>query len=328
MAIGANLARRDQLLVAASVLAVAIAGVYGYFLYLPKSGDLAAIQQHVEVLDKKNNEARAAVASGSLQRLRMEASQYGAELVVLRQVVPTTNEVPALLENVSTAARRVGLDLSSVEPMPVLMGEQFDTYRYKLSVTGGYHAIAAFLANVGSLNRIIAPVALLLKPLAPQEKNEIRVQKKDESLLDTDFQIQTYIAHTADQASAPAEESKRWKPVRVAAGGRVISRETYSYQGTGRRDPFVSLMNTEELRPLFQDLKLVAVAFDATGRNSVAVLRDVTSREQYRVKVGQEIGRMRVASIAEKSVVFGIEEFGYSRRETLAMNDSTKVRTQ
>ena len=118
-------------------------------------------------------------------------------------------------------------------------------------------------------------------------------------------------------AAAPAEAPRQ-----------LISRETYTYQGIGRRDPFVSLMNSNELRPLFQDLKLVAVAFDATGRNSVAVLRDVTSKEQYRVKVGQEIGRMRVASISEKSVVFGIEEFGYSRQETLAMNDSTKVRTQ
>jgi hypothetical protein len=108
----------------------------------------------------------------------------------------------------------------------------------------------------------------------------------------------------------------------------VITRETFSYLGTGRRDPFVSLMNTEDLRPLFQDLKLVAVAYDATGQNSVAVLRDVTSKVQYRVKVGQEIGRMRVASISQKSVLFGIEEFGYSRQETLAMTDSTKVRTQ
>ncbi len=109
---------------------------------------------------------------------------------------------------------------------------------------------------------------------------------------------------------------------------RLISRESYAYQGTGRRDPFVSLMNNGELRPVFQDLKLVAVAFDPLGRNSVAILRDVTSKEQYRVKVGQEIGRMHVAAIGQKSVTFGIEEFGYSRQETLAMNDSTKARTQ
>jgi hypothetical protein len=135
-------------------------------------------------------------------------------------------------------------------------------------------------------------------------------------------------------AAAPASPPKAGSPAPVAtaapadSGRQVISRETYTYLGTDRRDPFVSLMNTEELRPLFQDLKLVAVAWDATGRNSVAVLRDVTSKIQYRVKVGQELGRMRVASISQRSVLFGIEEFGYSRQETLAMNDSTKVRTQ
>ena len=122
-------------------------------------------------------------------------------------------------------------------------------------------------------------------------------------------------------APAPVEKSA---PPEV-----LINRETFNYGATARRDPFVSLMNTEELRPLLGDLKLVAVALDPTGRNSVAVLRDVTTKEQYRVKVGQELGRMRVASIQAKSVVFGIEEFGYNRQESLAMTvDSTKVRTQ
>jgi len=143
------------------------------------------------------------------------------------------------------------------------------------------------------------------------------------------------VSHPVRVAAAPAAAPKVAVPPLAAAAtaaavdsGRLVIRETYSYLGTGRRDPFVSLMNTEELRPLFQDLKLVAVAWDETGRNSVAVLRDVTSKTQYRVKVGQELGRMRVAAISQKSVLFGIEEFGYSRQETLAMNDSTKVRTQ
>ena len=210
MAIGANLSKRDQILVAVSVLTVGVAAAYAYFMYLPKREDLAAIQEHVEALDKRNGQARADIANGSLQKLRLEADQYASELVVLRQVVPTTNEVPALLENVSTAARRVGLDLSSVEPMPVLVGEQFDTYRYKLSVAGGYHAIASFLTNVGSLNRIIAPVSLNLRPLSVQDQKKIRIQKKGESLLDSDFQIQTYIAHAPlDPAQEPVDEEKK-----------------------------------------------------------------------------------------------------------------------
>jgi hypothetical protein len=106
----------------------------------------------------------------------------------------------------------------------------------------------------------------------------------------------------------------------------LINREVFVYDAGGRKDPFVSLMNTSELRPLITELKLVAVAYDPVGHNSVAVLRDLTSKEQYRVRVGQTLGRMRVAAIHEKEVVFTIEEFGFSRQETLNMVDTTKTR--
>ena len=207
MAIGANLSKRNQALISVAVVAVALAAAYGYFMYLPKRADLDKIAQHVDALDKKNAIAKADLASGSVAKLKAQAVEYQASLKVLQQLVPTTNEVPALLENVSTAARRVGLDLASVEPMPVLSGEQFDTYRYKVSVKGGYHALAGFLTNVGSLNRIVAPVALDMKEQNAADKKKSRA-KEGESSLDTDFQIQTYIAHSAAAAGGAPGETK------------------------------------------------------------------------------------------------------------------------
>lgn len=106
----------------------------------------------------------------------------------------------------------------------------------------------------------------------------------------------------------------------------LMAREVFAYEGGGRRDPFLSLLTSAELRPMLIDLKLVAIAYDPSGRNSVAVLRDLTSKQQYKVRVGQALGRMRVAAIREKAVVFTIEEFGYSRQEMLSMTDSTKTR--
>ncbi len=208
MAIGANLTRRDQILISVSVIAITLAGAYGYFMYMPKRDELAAIETHVSALDKKNQQAEADLANNSIPKLRAQAVEYDASLKLLQQLVPTTNEVPALLENVSTAARRVGLDLASVEPMPVLTGEQFDTYRYKVSVKGGYHALAGFLTNVGSLNRIVAPVALDLKQAMPADKKKAR-PKAGESTLDTDFQIQTYIAHAPTPAASAVEEKSQ-----------------------------------------------------------------------------------------------------------------------
>jgi hypothetical protein len=119
------------------------------------------------------------------------------------------------------------------------------------------------------------------------------------------------------------------KPAVDTAPKALINREVFAYEGSGRRDPFVSLLTTSDLKPLLQDLKLVGVAYDPRGQNSVAVLRDVTSKyDQYRVRVGQTIGRMRVAAIQPKAVIFTIEEFGYSRQELLpiAPPDSTKMR--
>jgi type IV pilus assembly protein PilO len=203
MAFGANMTKREQTLAAIGAAAVLLLGAYWYFLYRPKAAELVVTQAHVDSLDKKNQEARADIAQGSLQKLRAQSAEYDQSLKVMRQLVPRSNEVPALLEDISTAARRVGLDLATVEPMPVLAGEQFDTYRYKLAVIGGYHPVGQFLSNVGSLSRIIAPVTMAIKlhPIADKTKARVR---KGESLVDTEFQVQTYVARTTPYAPPTA----------------------------------------------------------------------------------------------------------------------------
>ncbi len=105
-----------------------------------------------------------------------------------------------------------------------------------------------------------------------------------------------------------------------------VTREVFSYSDDGRRDPFFSLILTEDLRPLLSDLKLVAVLYDASGRRSVAIMRDLQTNAQYRVNFGQTIGRMRVAQIKPRVVIFTIDEFGLSRQDSLFLVDSTKVR--
>ncbi|MBC8088544.1 MAG: hypothetical protein H7Z40_14865 [Phycisphaerae bacterium] len=108
----------------------------------------------------------------------------------------------------------------------------------------------------------------------------------------------------------------------------TISRETFDYARTGRRDPYKSLMTSSDVRPLISDLKLMSVAYDSSGLHSVAVLRDINTKERYMLKVGQQLGRLRVTNIKHKSVVFSIDEFGFNRQETLQMgSDTTKART-
>ncbi|MDQ2890029.1 MAG: pilus assembly protein PilP [Gemmatimonadota bacterium] len=132
------------------------------------------------------------------------------------------------------------------------------------------------------------------------------------------------------KGDAGAQSSRRQTPpAGVTDSGHSLSfnREVFQYSPDGRRDPFLSLVRSSEIRPTLSDLRLTTIAFDAGGRNSVAVLRDLGTKEQYRVKVGSTLGRMRVVRIDPRVVTFALEEFGYSRQESLAIGDTTIKRT-
>ena len=133
----------------------------------------------------------------------------------------------------------------------------------------------------------------------------------------------------AGAAATPAAAAKRDSISRQEQ--LAYRREVFAYDAAGRRDPFVSLAATGVLRPTIADLSLVGIAYAVRnaggGAQSIAIFRDRTTREQYRVRVGQPLGRMRVASIEPRRVVFSIDEFGISRQESIAMGDSTRTIT-
>ena len=108
----------------------------------------------------------------------------------------------------------------------------------------------------------------------------------------------------------------------------VLMREVYRYDEGGRRDPFVSLMESGDLRPVVSDLRLIGVIYDPTGRRSLATLRDVTTSELYRVAVGNVLGRTRITHIQPKQITMTIEEFGFSRQLVLTLGDTTDTRTE
>lgn len=186
--------QRDRKLLLVALAAVALGVVYQQMVWSPKNEELSGLQTHLNTLDSLNRLAKRDLAQGTTAKLKQEADAYGRELDVLHHLVPTENEVPALLEAISNAARRAGLELSDVQPDGVQNGDHFDTYRYRMGVTGPYHKIADFFANVGSLPRIVAPINVSLTPT--MRVGEIK-PLKDEQFLDAKFQIQTYVAHVA-----------------------------------------------------------------------------------------------------------------------------------
>jgi type IV pilus assembly protein PilO len=191
---------RDQKMVAVAVVAFALAALYWNFVWSPRHVQLTELAVRLDTLDSQNAMSRQRIAQGTAADLEAEAIRYGRDLEIMRLLVPTGNELPSLLEQVSTAARREGLDIASVEPQPVVHGETFDTYRYKVSITGGYHALAEFMTNVGSLQRIVTPVNISLGMSTNKNINAVKLAPAGTAAVESKFEIQTYVIRTAPAA--------------------------------------------------------------------------------------------------------------------------------
>lgn len=197
--------QRDQVMLFVGIIGLALAGLYYYFVYSPKELVLEELTARVERLDATNARAEAIISRGSVEELRAEAAALRENLVLMRTLIPTSNEVPALLDQILGAARRTGLEFSNFAPSGTIPGEQFDTYRFRMSMQGSYHEIGRLLTAIGSLERVIAPINLSLAQ-APQGGTPVRnarVRTVDEPLLTANFDIQTYVVKTIGTEPAP-----------------------------------------------------------------------------------------------------------------------------
>jgi type IV pilus assembly protein PilO len=198
---------RDQKLFVMALLAVGLVGIYQQLYWSPKHDEQVVLAARLDTLDSLNRVAKTEVAKGNSAKMKAEGDAYARELGVLRHLVPTSSEVPALLESISNSARRAGLEISEVSPdgQPIA-GDRLDMQKYRLGVTGPYHQIAEFLSNVASLPRIIAPINLTLAPTS--RNNTERRPQKGEVFLDAKFGVETYVEHVA----APAASAKGGQP--------------------------------------------------------------------------------------------------------------------
>src|SRR2546430_4178575 len=95
----------------------------------------------------------------------------------MRRLVPEKNEVPALIDDISTKAKIGGVTIGRLEPLAVEAGSPFDTYKYRLEIIGHYDQLGEFLSDIASLSRIIVPQDVILKPAQQQAQHFLSDRK-------------------------------------------------------------------------------------------------------------------------------------------------------
>jgi hypothetical protein len=156
--------------------------------------------------------------------------------------------------------------------------------------------------------------------LTPQQQQVIRADSIRQARERARQDSLTMLAERTrtDSIARFQSDSARADSLKTARETEVV-RETFTYSG-GARDPFASLITEDKLGPEFGDLLLVGVYLDLRrASNSVAVLRDKTNQKRYKLRVGERLGRLKVAQIRQTDVVFTVEDIGFERQETLSL---------
>ena len=196
------------------ILVIVLAGIVGYIGYTgtvidtlgisgmaARQAQVVAVRDTIVTLDAATDSAKKELARGTVEDLRKRLETYRGSLSLLRRLVPERNEVPNLLDDISSRGKIRGVTLSQVVPMPVQQGPApFDTYKYNMSVIGHYDQIGEFLADVASLQRIIVPYELSVAPASMTSAKAMN--DTSGSLLEAKFQVRTYVKSSSAEGES------------------------------------------------------------------------------------------------------------------------------
>lgn len=174
------------------ILVVGLFYLFWSFWYTPNDAEVEVMTARLEQLDSENRRAQILATRGG-EELEERLALYERHVSQLEALIPQSEEVPALLNDVSRVARETGVENSLLRPDANQAGAFYTKESYAVEVYGEYHDIGRFLSAIASLPRIITPVNL-----------EIARFQGDRSVLDPDMespvtaslQIETYILPT------------------------------------------------------------------------------------------------------------------------------------
>src|SRR5688572_26284295 len=109
---------KQQKALGAAVAALVVFYLFQSFWYSGKREEVTAMQEHVETLQTKNRAAQITAARGGGQ-IEERLAAYERHVMVLEDLIPASDEVPALLREITSEARRlIGSDPANFRPEP------------------------------------------------------------------------------------------------------------------------------------------------------------------------------------------------------------------
>jgi len=147
--------------------ALAMIGV-GWFLVLSASADEleAARQQEPPLKETYRNRLAQAVNLNELRKQKLQVQEYVTQL---EKQLPGKAEMDALLSDINQAGLGRGLQFELFRPGQVQVKDYYAELPIAIRVSGRYHDIGSFAADVANLSRIVTLQNMSILPAPPKD---------------------------------------------------------------------------------------------------------------------------------------------------------------
>lgn len=163
----------------------------GYWLIIKDNFDQYSTLQTEEAALKTKFEQKQREAS-NLQAYRNQMAIMEERFGTMLKQLPTQNEMPGLLEDISKTGITSGLTFQSFTPLPEIQHDFYIEVPIKIAVIGNYHQIAIFLSRVAQMNRIVTLHDFVLGRSQLANATQQKVESGDKLTMEMTAKIYRY----------------------------------------------------------------------------------------------------------------------------------------
>ncbi len=183
------------------LIAIALAASTGFWVYwrAPKELEAAVMQLEIDSLQAKVDSAKGDLQEGTVESLRQTVTRFEGALRVMRELVPTDNEIVSLIDSITGRAQRRGVRVASFNPTGAAESlPPFQVKRYALVVLGSFDRVGEFLSDVASLRRVMVPYDVQMQVASASDSAGMIIEG-DLTYLRVTMNIKTFVQVELDE---------------------------------------------------------------------------------------------------------------------------------
>lgn len=155
---------KNQKAILLGVLCLAGGWMYWHYVIKPINKDIQVLKTELD--SKQKNLEATRQAAMEYEVLEAEYKILKIEAFELEKKLPFKKDLPKLISDITKSLEKNRITIQSFTPSPDVAKTYFSEMIILLQVSGTYHNLASFLADIGQYDRIINTSDVIIMPLA------------------------------------------------------------------------------------------------------------------------------------------------------------------